>query len=159
MFALSTDMPLTANDTPFIRENLKSFLIVDKNESKTNELVVKLFVESLFEQQMGRIQFMRALKHAFKTPTYGNKDLLSKILSYDKTIKTFTREGVLKQLQDGLIERTSDMMHVEFVNGRRAYIHNADFNKDLMELARPMREKPKNKRYYTDPKTGEKYEI
>lgn len=152
-------MPLTAKDAPFIKENLKSFLVVDKNDSKTNELVVKLFLEDLFEQKMGKMHFMRALKNAFKVPTYGNKDFLSKIMSYDMTIKTFTREGVLTLMKDGLINRTSDMMHVEFVNGRRAYIHNADFNKDLMELARPMRPEPKNRRYYTDPKTGEKYEI
>lgn len=159
LFKLSNDKPLEPEDAPYIKDQLKSFLVVDKGDSQTNTLVVKLFLESIYEQGMGKKQFIRALKHAFKTPTYGNKDFLSKILSFDKTIKTFSYNGILKLIKDELISGTSEMIKVQFNNGVKSHIYKTDFVEGLMIIAEPTKPEDKKERYYIDPKTKEKFIV
>ena len=157
LFKLSNDIPLVPEDAPFIKNNLKSFLVIDKEGN--NELIVEMFLSEIYEQGMGKKHFMRALKHAFKSKTYGNKDFLSHILSFDKTIKTYSYNQMLGRIKEGKIERSSDMIKVKFNNGLKSYIMKNDFIEGLMIIAEPSIPKEKNEKVYIDPKTNEQIKI
>lgn len=151
LFSISGDTLLVESDSDYIKEEVNKLLI--KTPSKIGQ---EMFLDEVFRSGMTKIQFARALKHAWNTPTYGDKGFMNAITSYDKTIKTFTYNGVLKLLNDRMIERTNDMVQVKFATGQRSYIYKSDYIKEIMQIAEPVNPEDKKERYYIDPDTKEK---
>lgn len=154
LFALSGDKLLEPENAEYIKEEVNRLLTKVPTEWAQNS-----FLAEVYRIGMTKKQFTRALHHAWNTPTYGDKGLLNAITSYDKTIKTFSHNGVLKLLNDGTIERTSDMIKVQFSNFKKGYIYKTDFVEGLMIIAEATKPEDKKERYYIDPETKEKFIV
>lgn len=135
LFKAHGDIALTKEDAPFVLSKISPYFDMGNTpeQIEASKAMQTVFLSSLKDVGMGKKQFIRALKHAFKTKTYGNKDFLTSILSYEKTIKYFTWNEVLKLLNDQKISSTGQMTYVKFMNGYKAYIYNSDFSDGIME--------------------------
>lgn len=134
LFKAHGDIALTETDAPFVLSKISPYFDMGTTPAQieASKAMQTVFLSSLKDVGMGKKQFIRALKHAFKTKTYGNKDFLTAILSYDKTVKYFTWNQVLKLINDQEISSSSAMTYVKFMNGFKAYVYNQDFSDDIM---------------------------
>lgn len=131
----NNDRLIDENDASHVLESIAPFFDIGKTEQEktASKVMQSLFLSSLREKEFTLFQLQRAIKHAFNTKTYGNKDFVTTVLSYDETVKYYSWNEVLGLLNDQKISSTKEVIYVEFMNGYKAYIHKKDFAKDIMK--------------------------
>ena len=133
LFNLYDDPKLTRENAKYIIKEVNKLLI-----NVQSELAQTMFLKKLYSLKMNDKQFVAACEYAFNEKTYGDKDLMNHITSFDKTIPIFTWKGVLKLVHEEIIERTKEMKKVQFINSNRiVYIYEKDFIKELMIAIEP----------------------
>jgi hypothetical protein len=135
LFKASGDLELTEDDADFVLHKISPYFDMGNTalQIEASHAQQKLFLSCLKDVRMGKKQFIRALKHALNTKTYGNKDFLTAVLNYDKTVKYYSWNQVLKLINDQEIYSSSEMVYVEFMNGFKAYVYKHDFTENIMK--------------------------
>lgn len=129
------DRLIVEEDAPMVLESIAPFFNVGTTDEEiaASKVMQSMFLSSLREKEFTLQQLKRAIKHAFNTKTFGNKDFITAVLSYDETVKYYTWNQVLGLLDGQKINSTKEMIYVEFMNGFKAYVHENDFKSEIME--------------------------